>query len=205
MARGQAKVNICSFKGFQRLQWAMKLLHAGREAAADEKPKEQVPQAAGESRTSLCTAQRKRRKGGGVQGGGEEDEKGSRAEAMDFMSKLHCSYSWLSLSWPGAKNSSGQGERWVLEFLRTSANRGFFTPFFVFKHKIIYITRNTMNEAYIHVEKEGFVKSLVLANDTCFPIHTHTHTPPAPSLFSVQFCSLVLPARSKTQSFPHQI
>ncbi|KAG7317872.1 hypothetical protein KOW79_018907 [Hemibagrus wyckioides] len=31
-------------------------------AAADEKPKEQVPQAAGESRTSLCTAKWKRRK-----------------------------------------------------------------------------------------------------------------------------------------------
>lgn len=62
MARGQAKVNICSFKGFQRLQWAMKLLHAGREAAADEKPKEQVPQAARERRTSLCTAKLRTRK-----------------------------------------------------------------------------------------------------------------------------------------------
>lgn len=47
-------------------------------------------------------------------GGEEEEEEGSRAEAMDFMSKLHCSYSWLSLTWPEAKNSSGQGESSVL-------------------------------------------------------------------------------------------
>ncbi|GAA6103565.1 uncharacterized [Tachysurus ichikawai] len=60
-------------------------------AAADEKPKEQVPQAAGESRTSLCTAKRKRRKRRNK--GEDEEEEGSRTEAMDFMSKLHCSSS----------------------------------------------------------------------------------------------------------------
>lgn len=44
----------------------MKLLHAGREAAADEKPKEQVPQAAGgkQDLPLHCTAEEEEKEEG---------------------------------------------------------------------------------------------------------------------------------------------